>query len=115
MREEDALLQRARGALTYDDVVAALRSWEGAAVVVELEPDGTVMTGRLTETDAAGIDGALFSLATGEPGRRETTGVAIALFRDSVSSAARRDGALVVEQGRMTVTVRRADTPPPAP
>ena len=101
--------------MTYDEVVAVLRSWRGTAVVVELEPDGTVMSGRLAERDSAGIDGALFSLAQDEPGRRETTGVAIALFRDGVRSAERRADALIVRQGRMTVTVRRAESPPDVP
>ena len=75
-------------------------------MVVELDPDGTVMHGRLAELDPAGIDGALFALHRDEPGARDTTGVAIALFRDGVRSAERRDDALVVQQGRMTVTVR---------
>jgi hypothetical protein len=99
--------------VTYDDAVAVLRSWETTPVVVELEPDGTVMHGRLAELDAAGIDGALFCL-TATPGERATTGVAIALFRDSVRSAEHRDGALVVEQGRVTLTVRPAGEPPDA-
>jgi hypothetical protein len=89
-----------------------LRSWQGAAVVVELEPDGTVMEGRLAELDATGIDGALFALSHDDPDRRETTGVAIALFRDGVQSAKRSADELVVHQGRMTVTVRRAGSPP---
>jgi hypothetical protein len=100
--------------VTYDEAMAVLRSWETTLVVVELEPEGTVMRGRLSELDAAGIDGVLFSLRAA-PGERATTGVAIALFRDSVRSAERRDGALVVEQGRVTVTVRSAEDPPGAP
>jgi hypothetical protein len=100
--------------VTYDDAVAVLRAWETTPVIVELEPDGTVMQGRLAELDPAGIDGVLFSLRAA-PGERTTTGVAIALFRDSVRSAERRDGALVVEQGRVTLTVRPADEPPDAP
>jgi hypothetical protein len=96
--------------VTYDDTVSMLRSWESEDVVVELEPEGTVMSGRLAELDSAGIDGALFALSTKEPGRRDTTGVAIALFRDGVSAAECTDGVLVVHQGRMTVTVRRAAT-----
>jgi hypothetical protein len=100
--------------VTYDHAVAVLRSWETTPVVVELEPEGTVMEGRLSELDSAGIDGVLFSLRAA-PGERATTGVAIALFRDSVRSAERRDRALVVEQGRVTVTVRPADDPPRAP
>ena len=106
---------RDNGPVTYDDVVALLRAWESTAVVVELEPDGTSMSGRLAELDPAGIDGALFALHRDDPGERDTTGVAIALFRDGVRSAERRDGALVVEQGRMTVTVRPAETPPRDP
>jgi hypothetical protein len=84
--------------MTYDDVVALLRSWLGRAVVVELEPDGTVMEGRLAERDSTGIDGVLFTLST--------SGVAVALFRDSVGSARYDADQLVVEQGRMTVKVR---------
>lgn len=75
--------------------------------MVELEPDGTVMEGRLGELDSAGIDGALFSVST--------TGVAVALFRDGVESAQRTGDELVVRQGRMTVTVRllvAVDDPP---
>src|SRR3954463_11237093 len=92
--------------MTYDDALALLRSWVGAPVVVELEPEGTVMDGRLAERDSAGIDGALFSLSREDAAQRETTGVAIALFRDSLRSAERHGDELVVEQGRMTVRVR---------
>jgi hypothetical protein len=92
--------------MTFDDALALLRSWVGAAVVVELEPEGTVMHGRLAERDSAGIDGALFSLSRDDPDQRETTGVAVALFRDGVSSAAYDGDRLVVEQGRVTVKVR---------
>jgi hypothetical protein len=93
----------------YDEAVEVLRGWESAAVVVELEPEGTVMEGRLTELDAAGIDGALFALSRDAPGLRDTTGVAIALFRDGVSRTELQAGTLVVHQGRMTVSVRLAD------
>ena len=79
--------------MTYDDVVALLRSWEDEAVIVELEPDGTVMEGRLAERDSTGIDGVLFTLST--------SGVAVALFRDSVDSASYDGDQLVVEQGRI--------------
>jgi hypothetical protein len=65
------------------------------------------MEGRLAELDAAGIDGALFSVSA--------TGVAIALFRDGVQSAELKRDELVVRQGRMTVTVRRAESPPHVP
>ena len=101
--------------MTYDDALALLRSWVGAPVVVELEPEGTVMEGRLAERDSAGIDGALFSLSREDSDQRETTGVAVALFRDGVRSAERDCDQLVVEQGRMTVKVRllvAVDDPP---
>jgi len=109
VRAKDDPLQRDRGPLTYEDAVTALRSWVGAEAVVELEPDGTVMDGRLVELDPAGIDGALFGLSQDDPERRETTGVAVALFRDGVDAVEWREGALVVRQGKMTVTVRRTD------
>ncbi len=96
--------------MTYDDAVSTLRSWEAEEVVVELEPEGTVMEGRLAELDSVGIDGALFALSRGPAARRDTTGVAIALFRDGVTTAEHTDDVLVVHQGRMTVTVRRATT-----
>src|SRR3954453_2400865 len=92
--------------MIFDDAVGLLRSWVGAAVVVELFPEGTVMDGLLAERDSAGIDGALFSLSRDDPDQRETTGVAIALFRDGVRSVELEGDRLVVEQGRMTVKVR---------
>ena len=97
--------------MTYDETLAVLRGWEAIPVVVELQPEGTVMSGRLAELDPTGIDGALFAVHRDAPGGRETTGVAIALFRDGLRSAEQREDALVVEQGRMTVTVRPAPDP----
>jgi hypothetical protein len=88
--------------MSFDDAVAVLRSWLGEPVVVTLEPDGTVMHGPLAELDSEGTDGALFAV---DPD--QTTGVAIALFRDGLRSAVREDDELVVVQGRVTVTVTR--------
>jgi hypothetical protein len=87
----------------FDDAVAMLRSWVGEPVVVRLDPEGTVMHGRLTERVGAGADTALFALDGGG-----LTGVAVALFRDGVGAIVRDGDQLVVEQGRVTVTVARA-------
>jgi hypothetical protein len=86
--------------MTFDETLATLRGWLGDDVVVELEPEGTVMRGRLSELDAAGVDGALFALD-----RERTSGVALALFRDGVTAAGREDDRLVVRQGAVTATV----------
>jgi hypothetical protein len=86
----------------YDDALTVLRAWAGELVEVCLEPEGTVMHGRLEEREGAGAGEALFALA-GEG----LTGVAVALFRDGVRTAARDGDALVVEQGRVTLTVTR--------
>jgi hypothetical protein len=86
----------------YEEAVAVLRSWLGDHVVVTLEPEGTVMRGSLSELDAGGADSAMFAV---DP--RQTTGVAVALFRDGVHSSSRQGDALVVQQGRMTVRVTR--------
>jgi len=82
----------------FEEVVARLHAWLGEAVVIVLEPDGTVMRGRLEERDSAGIDGALFGLSG-------QSGVALALFSDAVDVAAERDGALLVRQGRVEIRV----------
>jgi hypothetical protein len=96
--------------MTFDDAVAQLRAWTDEQVVVVLEPDGSVMRGPLQEIDAAGIDGALFSVSP--------TGVAVALFRDAfVSADLRLDRELRVRQGRVEISVRRqtgTEAPPPA-
>lgn len=92
-----------RAGTGFEEALARLRSWVGVDVVIHLHPEGTVMTGRLSELDAAGIDGALFAV-DGD----QLTGVAVALFRDSVRSAAVETDRLVVEQGRVTVTVTRS-------
>lgn len=97
------------GATGYEAAVAGFRARLGDPVVVELQPDGTIMRGRLAELDAAGIDGALFALTEGRVGRRDTTGIAVALFRDAVDGCERDGTALVVRQGRVTVIVRPAD------
>jgi len=86
--------------MAFDDAVAVLRSWLGEPVTVVLEPDGTVMDGPLSELDSEGIDGAMFAVDA-----QNTTGVAIALFRDAVTSSDQDDDELVVRQGRMTVRV----------
>lgn len=89
--------------MSYAQAVDALQAWMGRDVVVRLEPEGTVMRGALSELDAAGVDGALY--AVGAPRR---TGVAFALFRDAVGAVRAAPGELVIEQGRMTVTVTPA-------
>jgi hypothetical protein len=98
---EPGAMKRAAGG--FDEALVLLQAWTGTDVVVRLDPEGTVMAGRLTELDPAGIDGALFAV----DGDR-LTGVAVALFRDGVDSAAVEGDRLVVRQGRMTVTVTRS-------
>lgn len=97
----------------YEQAVAVLRDWCGRPVVLELLPEGTALRGRLTELDAAGIDGALFALAGGDGA---ASGVALALFRDTLERAGLRGGELWVRQGQMTHVVRLAGTDegPPA-
>jgi hypothetical protein len=90
----------------FDEAVAALRGWVGEHVVVRLDPDEAVMEGRLHEFVSPGIDGAAFALsdeATGMP----PTGVAVALFRDAARLVDAAPDMLVVEQGRVRITVRR--------
>lgn len=89
--------------MNYDEAIALLRSWVGIPVVVRLEPEVSVMAGVLSELPGDGIDGVLF--AVDAPQR---TGVALALFRDAVTAAQVQAGALVVEQGQVTVTVTRS-------
>lgn len=88
--------------MSFDAAVEVLRAWTGQPVVVRLEPEGTVMTGRLSELDSHGVDSALFALD-----EERLTGVAVALFRDAVGEVTREGDELVVEQGRVTVTVTR--------
>ena len=52
--------------MTFDALLGHLRGWAGEAVVLTLEPEGTVLRGRLAELDGAGLDGALFALAEGD-------------------------------------------------
>jgi hypothetical protein len=99
---------------SFEDAVAVLRAWVGDPVLVRLDPDGAVMRGRLQEADAAGLDGAAFALAD-EDGRVTATGLAIALFRDAARVVDRGGGHLVVEQGRVRITVRRYPDAPDAP
>jgi hypothetical protein len=89
--------------MSFEAAVGVLRAWAGEPVVVHLEPEGTVMTGVLSELDSEGVDGALFALD-----REQLSGVAVALFRDGVGSVVHEGDELVVEQGRMTVTVTRS-------
>lgn len=90
--------------MSYDEALAQLRAWVGRRVVVLLEPETAVMKGVLAELPAEGIDGALFGVDT-----HERTGIALALFRDAMDSAREEDGALVVEQGVVTLTVTPTD------
>jgi hypothetical protein len=89
--------------MSFDAAVAVLRGWEGETVVVRLEPEGSVMRGALSELDSEGVDGALFAVD-----REELSGVAVALFRDGARTVSSGPDELVVEQGRVTVTVTRA-------
>lgn len=95
-------------------MVDQLRSWVGEHVVVVLEPDHSVMEGRLHELDSTGTDGALFALDHPD---KKTSGVAIALFRDAFQTAVLdADGALHVRQGRIEIIVtRQGETAAPAP
>jgi hypothetical protein len=90
-----------------------LRSWVDEHVVVVLEPDHSVMEGRLHELDSTGTDGALFALDHPD---RKTTGVALALFHDAFQEARLVDGALHVVQGRIEIVVTpQGETADPAP
>lgn len=93
--------------MAFDEAVAVMRSWSGEPVAVHLAPEGTVMRGRLSELDSDDPDSAMFAL-DGE----QLTGVAVALFRDGVRSATRQGDELVVQQGRVTVTVTMTRSPP---
>ena len=88
----------------FEQAVDQLRSWVDAYVVVVLEPDHSVMEGRLHELDSTGTDGALFAL---DHPSRKTTGVAIALFENAFQEAHvdPADGALHVRQGRIEIIV----------
>jgi hypothetical protein len=86
--------------VTYDDAVAVLRGWCGERVVVELTPEDSRMEGVLSELDSAGVDGALFAVD-----QEALSGVAVALFRDSVEGGRLEDDRLEVRQGRVTVAV----------
>jgi hypothetical protein len=98
--------------MDFDAALATLRSWQGRPVVVVLEPDHSVMEGRLREIDAAGIDGAMFTVSP--------TGVSVAmtLFRDAFAAAdLDDDGTLRVRQGRVELLVTpqgETAAPPPA-
>ena len=79
--------------------MAVLRSWLGEEVVVVLEPEGTVMRGALGEREA-GDGSAMFTVD-----EQQLSGIAIALFADSVDEASVIGDELVVRQGRVTVRV----------
>lgn len=99
--------------MDFDAAVDQLRSWCNRPVTVVLEPDHSVMSGRLEELDSTGTDGALFAVASAD---RPTTGVAVALFRDAFASARLEEGALRVRQGRVEIIVLpRGGTEAPAP
>jgi hypothetical protein len=91
----------------FEEAVALLRGWQGAAVTVRLDPDGAVMRGLLREVDAAGLDGAAFALQDAERPAARPTGVAVALFRDAAELVEAGERHVVVEQGRVRITVRR--------
>jgi hypothetical protein len=98
--------------MQFDAVVAQVRSWCEQPVEVVLEPDHSVMSGRLYEVDSTGLDGALFAVDHEE---RTTTGIAVALFRDAFHDAAFADDVLRVQQGKIEIIVRPLDRPgPPA-
>lgn len=98
----------------FAEVVDQLRGWAGEHVVVVLEPDHSVMEGRLHELDSTGIDGVLFALDHPD---KKTSGVALALFRDAFHTAELdAAGALHVSQGRIEIIVTQpGETAAPAP
>jgi hypothetical protein len=101
----------------FPAAVDQLRTWCGASVVVVVEPDHSVMEGRLHELDSTGTDGALFALDHPD---RKTSGVAVALFADAFHDARvdPADQALHIRQGRMEIIVtptRQGETAAPAP
>lgn len=87
----------------YDEALAVLRAWVGRPVDVALEPEGTRMSGQLSELDSTGTDGALFALDA-----EQLSGVAVALFRDGVDAVRQQGDTLVIDQGVVTVTVTLA-------
>ena len=89
--------------MEFDAVVAQMRSWCERGVEVVLEPDHSVMSGRLYEIDSTGLDGALFAV---DHDQHPTTGVAVALFRDAFRDAAFADDVLRVDQGRIEIVIR---------
>jgi hypothetical protein len=90
--------------MDFPAAVDQLRRWRDRHVVVVVEPDHSVMQGRLHELDSTGTDGVLFALDRPD---RKTTGVAVALFGDAFQEARLdpADGALHVLQGRMEIIV----------
>lgn len=96
--------------MEFDAAVAQVRSWCETPVEVVLEPDHSVMSGRLYEVDSTGLDGALFAVDHEE---RTTTGIAVALFRDAFQGAAFADDVLRVQQGKIEIIVRPLDRPGP--
>lgn len=101
--------------MDFAAAVDQLRGWCDRQVVVVVEPDHSVMHGRLHELDSTGTEGVLFALDHPD---RKTTGVAVALFGDAFREAYvdPADGALHVLQGRMEIIVTpRGETAAPAP
>jgi hypothetical protein len=97
----------------FPAVVDQLRAWCDQHVVVILEPDHSVMEGRLYELDSTGTAGALFALDHPD---KKTSGVALALFADAFQDAHvdTTSGALHVHQGRVEVIVSRPPAAAPA-
>jgi hypothetical protein len=96
--------------MEFDAVVAQVRSWCEQPVEVVLEPDHSVMSGRLYEVDSTGLDGALFAV---DHDQRTTTGIAVALFRDAFQGAALAGDVLRVQQGRIEIVIRVLNSPDP--
>ncbi|HWV85360.1 MAG TPA: hypothetical protein VNZ62_07930 [Capillimicrobium sp.] len=88
--------------MDFEAALNQLRMWCDRPVTVVVEPDHSVMHGRLRELDSTGTDGAMFAVDRED---RPTTGVAVALFRDAFASARLEGSALYVEQGRMEIIV----------
>jgi hypothetical protein len=100
--------------MDFTAAVDQLRRWRDQQVVVVVEPDHSVMHGRLHELDSTGTEGVLFALDRPD---RKTTGVAVALFGDAFHEARLDRGALHVLQGRIEIIVTpqgETAAPPPA-
>lgn len=82
--------------MTFDEVLAVLQGWTGRAVTIDLEPEGTTMDGLLSALDSEGF----FAVDA-----HQTSGVALALFRDGFEDARLVGETLTVRQGLVTATV----------